>query len=729
MRFDISVILTLHDEGRIFHRTLRALQRAVSFVQNRGKTVEIVVVKDRVSDEVLLESISKWGSILKEIYCAYDVDFGAPALSRNFGISKSNGDYIAILDGDDLFGEEWLLRAYEMCSKDPNLIAHPEFLFFFPTEPFLGYFKNNRKTFLNLIITNQWSVMAMAHRDIYLRVPSIKNTRYYAFQDWLWNCETAAHGYRHVIVPRTIMAVRQKTPEKSLWQYNYRQERVVRPNILYRKIFLMEYAQEFEDAAKNPHYASRNNLLSRLQNKLSDYVYTNHRLLYHALDTLLLSLMNRLKTMKTYKGIPQWLHTELTELSKIEPLLGNVKTPHVKRPGPTKFRLLGVINHSMAALVKAGKSNIYIIENIDKNNEILNTLHYMHALEKPVFVIITGKCKTPWFNRLPQNSILIDIGNSGLVYKERLRLMHRLLLESDPAFIHVFGSRLALEMFDRYSGTFTGKKIFSSFFCPLSAEKSDMIDWELSHYSQLLDFYARISTDLAEFRNHLLDVFGLPDSFIEHHRTPFAPWLFPALIDCENKADSLRSRSLLAQGVLQILCFGKERGCHHSDYIMKMAKAFKREGLPIRIDIRDFEQNGTLGLLNRHCFWNRYKQNSISIRRSKPLSFGAYDMILIPRSYEGNSSILIQAMGNGIPIMIQHRPGLKEIVNENTGWILNRDTEPEDINRVLRGLVRNPDIIHQKSKAARKFVEENHSWESFKQEVGRFYKGGQIRQT
>ena len=33
MRFDISVILTLHDEGRIAHRTLRALKTAVTFAQ------------------------------------------------------------------------------------------------------------------------------------------------------------------------------------------------------------------------------------------------------------------------------------------------------------------------------------------------------------------------------------------------------------------------------------------------------------------------------------------------------------------------------------------------------------------------------------------------------------------------------------------------------------------------------------------------------------------------
>lgn len=714
MHSDISVVLTLHNEGRICHRTLRALHRSVSFAQNRGKSVEVILVKDRVSDEILLITIDSWRSIFKGIVFVYDVDFGAPALSRNFGISRSNGEYVAILDGDDLFGEEWLFRAYEMCSKDPNLIAHPEFLLFFPTEPFVVYFKNNRRAFLNLILANQWTVMAMGHKDIYLKVPSIPNSQHYAFQDWLWNCETAAHGYEHVIVPHTVIAVRQKTPERSLWQFNYRQERVVRPNILYRKIFLMEYSRELDADTRNQNHKKYNSPLAQLRNKLSDYVYTNHRLSYHALDSLLVSLIKTLKAIKGPNKIPQWLRTELTELSQIEPLLRDYKTPQARRPRPTKLRLAGVINPSMAALVKADKSRIYIIEHANNNHEFINALYYMHALGKPVFIIITGRCSTPWLSRLPQNSIHIDIGNSGLIYEDRLRLMHRLLLESDPAFIHVLNSRLALEMLDRYSGTFTGIKTVASFFCPLSAEKSDRISWELSHYSHLLDFFDRISTDHAEFKRHLEEVFGLPDSLIKHHRVPFAPRLFPTLMDCEKRSDSLKPPSQKAKEELRILCIGNEMG-------LKIVKALKREGLPITIDARYFEEDGSATLLNRLFSRNRHRYMGKGLRRSEPLPVGAYDMILFPSALRGVSRLLVQAMGNGIPVMIQDRPEAKEIVDDNTGWILNTDTEPEDITNVLRELVRNPDIIYQKSKAAKQFVEENHSWEHFKKEAERFY--------
>jgi glycosyltransferase involved in cell wall biosynthesis len=150
-------------------------------------------------------------------------------------------------------------------------------------------------------------------------------------------------------------------------------------------------------------------------------------------------------------------------------------------------------------------------------------------------------------------------------------------------------------------------------------------------------------------------------------------------------------------------------------------KALKREGLPILIDVLNLEEDGSATLFKRLCFWNRYHDMSKGIRRSKTLSVGAYDMIIVPSSLQGVSRILVHAMGNGVPAMIQNRPELKEIVDENTGWILDKDTESEDINRILRELVRNSDIIHQKGLAAKQFVEKNHSWEGFKQEVTRFY--------
>ena len=136
-------------------------------------------------------------------------------------------------DGDDLFGEKLIYKSHQECLKDKNIIAHPEAGYFFPVERFLRIFTADNTAFLDLLYNNLFTVATMAHRDVYLTVPSIKNTEIWAFQDWLWHCDATARGYRHKIVPETIIAVRQKPIAKSLWQKNVARNKVIRPNDLF----------------------------------------------------------------------------------------------------------------------------------------------------------------------------------------------------------------------------------------------------------------------------------------------------------------------------------------------------------------------------------------------------------------------------------------------------------------------------------------------------------------
>ena len=232
MGIDVSVVMTLHSEGLIVHRTFRALQAAIDLARRQGLSVEIIAVLDKVSDPLLKHSVEKWSSIFDGILSTHEVDFGALSLSRNFGISKSSGEFISILDGDDLYGEHWLIGAYQTCSSDLKIIAHPEVCYSFPLEPFLRFHFNGRNVPLELLNANQWSALLMAHRDIFEKTPYVLDDQNFAYQDWLWNCETSAQGFRHVLVPGTLMAIRQKPHGKSLWQNSHAMNKVVRPNML-----------------------------------------------------------------------------------------------------------------------------------------------------------------------------------------------------------------------------------------------------------------------------------------------------------------------------------------------------------------------------------------------------------------------------------------------------------------------------------------------------------------
>src|SRR5579883_1526738 len=124
MRKDITCLLALHAEGLIAHKTIRSLNRAADCAEGFGLCVEFVFVLDRVTPEtrVYIENLPPVDRGCKLIYA----DFGDLGLTRNLGIQQSEGEYIAILDGDDLISENWLFRACELNRQDYRYIVHPE---------------------------------------------------------------------------------------------------------------------------------------------------------------------------------------------------------------------------------------------------------------------------------------------------------------------------------------------------------------------------------------------------------------------------------------------------------------------------------------------------------------------------------------------------------------------------------------------------------------------------
>jgi hypothetical protein len=374
----------------------------------------------------------------------------------------------------------------------------------------------------------------------------------------------------------------------------------------------------------------------------------------------------------------------------------------------------------MAELVRAEKPQVYILDSIMKSYKVLNALSYMHAIEKPIFVISTGYMKKSWLDCLPQNSIHIDIGNTSLFYEERLQLMHRLLLESDPKFIHVFDSKLAFEMFDRYAGTFNDKNVVASFTFPSSSENSEGVGWELNQYSQLLDFFSRVSINTNTYQNYLSEIFGVEKSFFEYHRTPFAPWIFANLYG-KNKKIPLQNRgSTNPRNRMRLLFLGNSKASSIIDKTLKIVNDLHQQRVSIEVDFWDSEQTKfklPFPLLHPHKKYRYFRH----IGEAKSLSENGYDVI-VQLSYSfWHSYLFIQAMGYGIPIIAIDRPELEGMVNNERGWILEDHHKIEDIHKIIKEIVMNPKIIHEKGIASQKYIETHHSWEGFKKEVLRFY--------
>lgn len=209
----ISAIVTGHREKRLSVATLRSFARAIEVARAEGFTVEPIMCLDRPDPltEALFRELGPQGVQIMLM------DHGDQGKVRNEAVRQASGDYVAFLDGDDLWQASWLTRAARYLDQAGagDIIAHPEYNYFFEGQAtiFRQIDQDAPEFDIDLLrIRNYWDALCMAPRALYLAHPfahrDIANG--WALEDWQWNEDTIAAGLRHKTVPDTVLFKRRQ---------------------------------------------------------------------------------------------------------------------------------------------------------------------------------------------------------------------------------------------------------------------------------------------------------------------------------------------------------------------------------------------------------------------------------------------------------------------------------------------------------------------------------------
>lgn len=215
---DISAIITAHHEGALAGVSLRSLLCAVERARTDGLVVEVLIVLDN-PDEA---TSSVFADAAAEGWSLSTVSFGDQGLTRNHAVEQARGDYIAFLDGDDLWSENWLVEAYAVCQQVPGrIIAHPEVDWFFEASNNLFFHVDQTEPHFDphfLRVGNYWDALCLAPRSSYADHPFAMRAvdDGFAYEDWLWNLETLEAGYVHRVAPETIHFKRRRPGSQTM---------------------------------------------------------------------------------------------------------------------------------------------------------------------------------------------------------------------------------------------------------------------------------------------------------------------------------------------------------------------------------------------------------------------------------------------------------------------------------------------------------------------------------
>jgi hypothetical protein len=226
----ITVTIVFHREGAFVVPALASMFDMVETARGAGLSVETQAILDG-SDDQTTHLVAVRGNWLDKIE---EVSFGDLALSRNFGTGLSRGHFLSFLDGDDLWGRQWLILAHQAAMRHPakiNAIWHPEYIFYFDEEDFkfhskTEYAQSGARSFhmrqsssdtpgfdwRMLAFGNVWTANVLCPREIHIRFPymAADRARGVGVEDWSWNMQTLWGGIPHYAVPGAVHMIRQK---------------------------------------------------------------------------------------------------------------------------------------------------------------------------------------------------------------------------------------------------------------------------------------------------------------------------------------------------------------------------------------------------------------------------------------------------------------------------------------------------------------------------------------
>lgn len=208
----VTAVLNAHGEGLLAGPSIASFCEARAHAQSNGITVESIFILDRAKE---LTRATIEGAQVADV-TIYNTDFGDPAGSRNFAATKASGEYVAYLDADDLWSENWITEATRFCEAQPRpIIAHSEINVVFGDIRNVWIHADSAAPDFDagyLSIGNYWDAMAFISRDLMLEFPFRSNDlkQGYGHEDWHWNCVTLLAGYDHRPVPDTVHFKRRR---------------------------------------------------------------------------------------------------------------------------------------------------------------------------------------------------------------------------------------------------------------------------------------------------------------------------------------------------------------------------------------------------------------------------------------------------------------------------------------------------------------------------------------
>ena len=213
---DVAAIVNLHREGSTAAASVISAWRSVLAARASGIHVELLLVLDTPSEETTNYAKS-WLDRGARIIETQVKDLGD---ARNVAASATDATWLAFLDGDDLWSENWLTSAWQRAAESDGgrtpKVLHPERnIIFGDHHSILWHIDSTEPRFSSARarLHNPWTALSFVERATIEALPYPRNdlAAGFGFEDWAWNLAVLRHGGEHRVVVDTCHFIRRTT--------------------------------------------------------------------------------------------------------------------------------------------------------------------------------------------------------------------------------------------------------------------------------------------------------------------------------------------------------------------------------------------------------------------------------------------------------------------------------------------------------------------------------------
>jgi GT2 family glycosyltransferase len=199
-----SFVVTCHNLGAYLEEALDSLN---------AQTVsdhEIVVVNDGSDDAATCRLLA--GLDRPATRVVHSERLGLPG-ARNLGVAHARGEFLCMVDADDLLEPVYLERSLERLARDPHIAFASHWLRTFGDEDW--EWTPTDCTFPALLQTNTVNGAALMRRSMFEHLGGFDETMVDGCEDWEFWIRAVAAGFPGVIIPEFLFRYRRRSDSMS----------------------------------------------------------------------------------------------------------------------------------------------------------------------------------------------------------------------------------------------------------------------------------------------------------------------------------------------------------------------------------------------------------------------------------------------------------------------------------------------------------------------------------